>query len=191
MKRFTLNLPNQPQKSAESVTNPSEIPAPSLLDAAECTPESTAQLEIPQESTKPSQEPMKESIQEPVQEQLAYTKTTEILTDIFEFVPTQILDTIINAMNSLIYEAIAEVEKYIEEQLGQGPKAEKIVSELITLFESAFDKNFDKFEIFALKNIFNIPAHCNVRLPHLTVRICAFNRLINSTRLTIKYLWNG
>ena len=38
-----------------------------------------------------------------------------------------------------------------------------------SLFENAVDKNFDKFEVYVLKNIFCIPKGLDIVLPHYQV----------------------
>jgi hypothetical protein len=42
----------------------------------------------------------------------------------------------------------------------------KGIQQLVTLFESAVDKNFDKFELYALKNIFNLSTGQEIKLQH-------------------------
>lgn len=35
-----------------------------------------------------------------------------------------------------------------------------------TLLEAAVDKNFDRFELYALKNLFGVPEDVDIVLPH-------------------------
>ncbi|KAK4691228.1 kinetochore protein Mis12/MTW1, partial [Lecanoromycetidae sp. Uapishka_2] len=109
-----------------------------------------------------------------------------LLTEHFQYTPLSLIDDIINAVNSIIYQAIEALENgllqipprslgfardhsstsiSIPDTDGNGnieyPEAtaeiENGVHQLETLLESTVDKSFDKFEIYTLRNILTIP----------------------------------
>ena len=54
---------------------------------------------------------------------------TVFLADTLGFLPTNFIDDVINAMNSLIYEALGEVEKFLQDKFAETPEvAEKVRS---------------------------------------------------------------
>jgi hypothetical protein len=95
--------------------------------------------------------------------------STELLAEHFGFAPTEFIDDVINTMNEIVYEAMAEFQYFVEAEGVDQDEAEKGIAALETLVESAVDKNFDKFEIFVLNNVFNIPSHLSITLPHYQV----------------------
>ncbi|KAF6231784.1 hypothetical protein HO173_010086 [Letharia columbiana] len=109
-----------------------------------------------------------------------------LLTEHFQYTPLSLIDDIINAVNTIIYQAIEALENGLlsipPKQLGfarhQSPSTISIpdtdgdgnveypeattelengVHQLETLLESTVDKSFDKFEIYTLRNILTIP----------------------------------
>ncbi|KAL9035262.1 MAG: hypothetical protein Q9214_006667 [Letrouitia sp. 1 TL-2023] len=102
-----------------------------------------------------------------------------LLTEHFRYTPLSIIDDIINTVNTIIYRAIEAIETGLfsisPRQLGFGvtkssedsttsdadeeakAEIENGVHQLETLLESAVDRNFDKFEIYTLRNIFTVP----------------------------------
>ncbi|KAL9068263.1 MAG: hypothetical protein Q9161_006289 [Pseudevernia consocians] len=109
-----------------------------------------------------------------------------LLTEHFQYTPLSLIDDIINAVNTIIYQAIEALENGLlsipPKQLGfarqhsstiisipdadgdgdvEYPEAttelEDGVHQLETLLESTVDKSFDKFEIYTLRNILTIP----------------------------------
>jgi hypothetical protein len=65
--------------------------------------------------------------------QLNLPKTTpvcppslEIFADHFGFLPTQFVDDVINGVNDLVAQAMSELERVIELQLGASPDTEKV-----------------------------------------------------------------
>ncbi|CAD6575085.1 MAG: hypothetical protein ASARMPREDX12_007085 [Alectoria sarmentosa] len=109
-----------------------------------------------------------------------------LLTEHFQYTPLSLIDDIINAVNTIIYQAIEALENGLlsipPKQLGFArdhssatisiPDAdgdgnvdyseatteiENGVHQLETLLESTVDKSFDKFEIYTLRNILTIP----------------------------------
>ncbi|KAG8528941.1 uncharacterized protein KY384_006630 [Bacidia gigantensis] len=99
-----------------------------------------------------------------------------LLTDHFTYTPLSLIDDIINAVNTIVYQALDALEdgllKVPPAQLGfkptptsQTPSAadaakdeiENGVHQLETLLESTVDKDFDKFELFTLRNSLSVP----------------------------------
>ena len=105
-----------------------------------------------------------------------------------------LIDDVINAVNTYVYQAISSLEQGLTsaqpDRLGFKPapteansdagpdysEAKKEIEEglhqLETLLESTVDKNFDKFEIYVLRNILSVPEDLAswVRLNHYEVR---------------------
>ncbi|KAI9873100.1 MAG: hypothetical protein M1830_000831, partial [Pleopsidium flavum] len=122
---------------------------------------------------------------------------TSLLTEHFQYTPLSLIDDIINSINALIYRAVTAVETglfsqppaalgfavdksssdlSIRDADGDGnveyPEArqeiENGVHQLETLLEATVDKDFDKFEIFALRSILSVPEDLRgwIRLGH-------------------------
>jgi kinetochore protein Mis12/MTW1 len=109
-----------------------------------------------------------------------------------------LIDDIINSVNELVYQGISSLENGLfstpPEKLGFGPAAhgnasgstsddgpeypdakqeiEEGLHKLETLLESTVDKNFDRFEIYVLRNILSVPEDLTswIRLSHYEVR---------------------
>lgn len=113
-------------------------------------------------------------------------------------IPAQsLIDEIINAVNELVYQGISSLENGLfstpPDRLGfkpepqdpslasnpdtvpEYPEAKREIEEglhkLETLLESTVDKNFDKFEIYVLRNILSVPDDLAgwIRLSHYEV----------------------
>jgi Mis12 protein len=86
-----------------------------------------------------------------------YEKETEY----FGFYPVQFVDRVINAANEQIYESadrfLTVLQASEESSLISPFQMEEGLLKLLTLMESAVDKNFDLFEMYLLKNIFRFP----------------------------------
>ena len=108
-----------------------------------------------------------------------------------------LIDDIINSVNELVYQGISSLENGLfstpPEKLGFSPAApstaaasasedgheylqakqeiEEGLHKLETLLESTVDKNFDRFEIYVLRNILSVPEDlsCWIRLSHYEV----------------------
>ncbi|PVU97928.1 hypothetical protein BB561_000198 [Smittium simulii] len=83
--------------------------------------------------------------------------TYEIIFETFGFIPLQFIDDIINAANDSIYRVTKKLTEYVEAEQGAGLETDQAINRVETLLEYAVDKYFDKFELYALRNIFNIP----------------------------------
>ncbi|KAI9660498.1 MAG: hypothetical protein M1821_009848 [Bathelium mastoideum] len=122
--------------------------------------------------------------------------TTSLLTEHFRYTPITLLDDIINTVNELVYRAVNAVEEGLLSApptvLGFQQRArdenrapdldsdgtelypeakteiEEGVHQLETLLEATVDKNFDKLEIWALRNVLTVPDDLApwVRLEH-------------------------
>ncbi|KAJ2798600.1 hypothetical protein H4R20_004762 [Coemansia guatemalensis] len=93
-----------------------------------------------------------------------------LIVEHFGFLPISFIDEIINAANDTIYRATDALCKFVEKEQGSGEATSQAVNKAETLLEHAVDKNFDKFELYALRNLFNIPQGLEdyVVLPHRT-----------------------
>lgn len=89
-------------------------------------------------------------------------KSTSILTEHLQYPAISLVDDIINAVNEVMYKCTAAMEKYLLERNKGGGKdyTEEIrvgVAKLETLLEHSVDKNFDKLELYVLRNVLRIP----------------------------------
>lgn len=107
-----------------------------------------------------------------------YTATA-ILTEHLGFPPISVIDDVINAVNDIMYKCTQAMETYLvdrqqkrQEELRSTSKAYEDVdmdqdmiaqeiqvgtAKLETLLENEVSKNFDKFELYSLRNLFTIP----------------------------------
>ncbi|KAJ9606010.1 hypothetical protein H2200_009859 [Cladophialophora chaetospira] len=109
---------------------------------------------------------------------------TSLLTEHLQYTPLALIDDIINSVNEFVRQGLASLEIGLlnepPESLGFRGTDESSVEELAkhevdeglqkleTLLYSIIDKNFDKFEIYVLRNILSVPAELVnwVRLSH-------------------------
>lgn len=89
-------------------------------------------------------------------------KSTEILTDHLGYPAISLLDDIINTVNDIMYKCTAAMEKYLlrKSNVNGGDYSEEIkigVAKLETLLEHTVDKNFDKLELYTLRNVLRVP----------------------------------
>ncbi|KAI9863337.1 MAG: hypothetical protein M1813_003779 [Trichoglossum hirsutum] len=109
-----------------------------------------------------------------------------LLTEHLQYTPLSVVDDIINTVNGLIYKSVSYVEELLQnadpaalgfkaaagpangvadanmEGEGSYPPEAKLeieegIHKLETLFESTIDRDFDKLEIYALRNVFMVP----------------------------------
>ncbi|KAJ2726509.1 hypothetical protein GGI07_000451 [Coemansia sp. Benny D115] len=94
--------------------------------------------------------------------------TQGLIVEHFGFLPISFIDEIINAANDTVYRATDALSKFVEKEQGTSEATSQAVNKAETLLEHAVDKNFDKFELYALRNLFNIPQELSpyVVLPH-------------------------
>lgn len=122
-------------------------------------------------------------------------RITAILTEHFGYPPLAVIDDIINAVNHILYKCTQAMETYLLERQQQRQQereqakngeadgtsskmwsdlpADEInmgTAKLETLLEHQVDKNFDKFELYSLRNIFTLPVELidqgYIRLKH-------------------------
>ncbi|EXJ61762.1 hypothetical protein A1O7_02192 [Cladophialophora yegresii CBS 114405] len=116
---------------------------------------------------------------------------TWLLTEHLQYTPLSLIDDIINSVNNFVLQVLGSLETGLlttpPEELGfqavkkrredgveevEFPDAKQEIEEglhkLETLLYSTVDKNFDKFEIYVLRNIMSVPAELVnwVRLSH-------------------------
>ncbi|KAG0350103.1 hypothetical protein BG005_010359 [Podila minutissima] len=101
----------------------------------------------------------------------------QLLTEHFGSSPLSFVDDVINSVNNMIYQASMALQEFIEFQLQEIAQiegrtldirleTEKGMHKFETLLESSVDRNFDRFELYALKNIFGVPEDVDIVLPH-------------------------
>ncbi|KAF9935873.1 hypothetical protein BGZ75_004386 [Mortierella antarctica] len=107
----------------------------------------------------------------------------QLLTEHFGFSPLSFVDDVINSVNNMIYQASMALQEFIESEMQKvvageyGPielpqdmdpmtESAKGMHKFETLLEAAVDKNFDRFELYALKNLFGVPEDVDIILPH-------------------------
>ncbi|ETN46861.1 uncharacterized protein HMPREF1541_01050 [Cyphellophora europaea CBS 101466] len=103
---------------------------------------------------------------------------TALLTEHLQYTPLSLIDDIINSVNNFIYQGVGSLETGLlstpPERLGfkgqkgtddteiEYPEAKQEIEEglqkLETLLNSTVDKNFDRFEIYVLRNILCVPS---------------------------------
>ncbi|RLV90420.1 Kinetochore-associated protein MTW1 [Spathaspora sp. JA1] len=108
------------------------------------------------------------------------SRNIALLTEHFGFVPIELIDEVINAANELMYRGTKSFQEYLEQRRSRAlqQQAEGIVEDdndhvfarvsdheiengmakLESLLESQIDINFDKYELYTLRNIFHIPS---------------------------------
>ena len=117
--------------------------------------------------------------------------TTELMTEHLQYAPLTLIDDIINSANAILYQSMEAFETYLRDTLipslpstqadtGRkfaldGETQEELYRELEfgmaqteTLLENAVDRNFDAFELYVLRNVFNVPEEVEgyLRLKH-------------------------
>lgn len=122
--------------------------------------------------------------------------TTELMTEHLQYAPLTFIDDIINSANAILYQSMDAFEAYLRDTLipsipsstsantstktfnldaSQDPERELLYKELEfgmaqveTLLENAVDRNFDAFELYLLRNVFNVPDDVDgyLRLKH-------------------------
>jgi kinetochore protein Mis12/MTW1 len=109
--------------------------------------------------------------------------TTELMTEHLQYAPLTLIDDVINSANAILYQAMDAFETYLRDALipsipsstaskskafdldaPEDSERETLYKELEfgmaqveTLLENAVDRNFDAFELYVLRNVFNVP----------------------------------
>ena len=89
-------------------------------------------------------------------------RSTALLTELLGFPPVSLVDDIINNVNEVMYKCTAAMEKYllrksIVDDVDYSEEIKVGVAKLETLLEHTVDKNFDKLELYVLRNVLRIP----------------------------------
>ncbi|KAK6465444.1 Mis12 protein-domain-containing protein [Scheffersomyces coipomensis] len=112
-------------------------------------------------------------------------RVTSLLTEHFGFPPLALIDDVINAVNEIMYTCTTGIETYLKEkqtqafnEISEGGDSSVLIDDdskrsvftripedeiaigtgkLETLLENQVDKNFDKFELYTLRNIMMLP----------------------------------
>lgn len=95
---------------------------------------------------------------------------TAVLTEHLGFAPIALIDDVINAVNEIMYKCTAAMETYLQDrqhkrvqrdhEIEPAVPADEIqlgTAKLETLLETEISRNFDKFELYCLRNLFSIP----------------------------------
>ena len=123
--------------------------------------------------------------------------TSELMTEHLQYAPLTLIDDVINSANAILYQAMDAFETYLRDTLipsipsstkptktfaldaPEDPERDALYKELEfgmaqveTLLENAVDRNFDAFELYVLRNVFNVPDDVDgyLRLAHHQVR---------------------
>ncbi|KAI8923971.1 Mis12 protein-domain-containing protein [Entophlyctis helioformis] len=92
------------------------------------------------------------------------TLSLEVVTEHLGFAPVQFIDSLIEAVNTNMYAATAQLEARVSADLGAGVETEKGMASVETLFENSVDRRFDRLEVFCLRNVFAVPADVASRM---------------------------
>jgi len=120
--------------------------------------------------------------------------TTELMTEHLQYAPITLIDDVINSANAVLYQAMDAFETYLRDTLIPSIPSSKStqsktfdldapedserealykevefgMAQVETLLENAVDRNFDAFELYVLRNVFNIPEDIDgyIRLKH-------------------------
>ncbi|KAK9458996.1 Mis12 protein-domain-containing protein [Lipomyces oligophaga] len=98
---------------------------------------------------------------------------TALLTEHLEYPPIAFIDDVINAVNNILYKCTSAIESFLQNTPPcnniSADEIELGTAQLETLLEGAVDRNFDRFELYVLRNILSVPddvADGWVRLSH-------------------------
>ena len=121
--------------------------------------------------------------------------TTELMTEHLQYAPLTLIDDVINSANAILYQSMDAFETYLRDTVipsipssastqaaktfdldaPEDAEREALYKELEygmaqveTLLENAVDRNFDAFELYVLRNVFNVPEEVDgyLRLQH-------------------------
>ena len=89
-------------------------------------------------------------------------QSTSLLTEHLEYPPISLLDDIINTVNDIMYKCTAAMEKYLLRKAVVGTRDYSAevrvgVAKLETLLEHTVDRNFDRLELYVLRNVLSVP----------------------------------
>ncbi|GJJ68156.1 kinetochore protein Mis12/MTW1 [Entomortierella parvispora] len=107
----------------------------------------------------------------------------QLLMEHFGFQPLSFIDDVINSVNNMIYQASMALQEFVEVQMDEittraeangqldsnfdvKTESEQCMHKFETLLESSVDKNFDRFELYALNRLFGVGENVDIVLPH-------------------------
>ena len=122
--------------------------------------------------------------------------TTELMTEHLQYAPLTLIDDVINSANAILYQSMDAFETYVRDTIipsipssstsstqaktfnldapedterdALHKELEFGMAQVETLLENAVDRNFDAFELYVLRNVFNVPEDVDgyLRLQH-------------------------
>lgn len=119
-----------------------------------------------------------------------YEWNNELMTEHLTYPPLSLIDDVINTINTLLYKAVGAIEQYMK-HLPPSMISEKEINEGVqqveTFLENAIDRNFDAFELYALRNIFMVPENIRgwIKLRHQMVGLICYVFFIHLFRTLI------
>jgi kinetochore protein Mis12/MTW1 len=81
----------------------------------------------------------------------------EYETQFLGFTPISFVDSVITAVNDIFYEIIEDVYKTLEKRGYPPEKLTKELSEVLAIIYDTINEEFDIFEMYCYRNIFEIP----------------------------------
>lgn len=118
---------------------------------------------------------MAENIQDPNKNLLMME---EYSTQYLGFTPKSFCNGIYNAMNEYLSECIKAVMEFMTTEFNDIISTHQVevgIAKILSYYSDVFDKQFDRFELYLYKNIFNIPS--NVLLPEDEVHTTVVTKL--------------
>lgn len=122
-------------------------------------------------------------------------QTTALMTEHLGYPPVSLLDDIINCVNDILYKCTAAMEKYLlKKSVVHGHDySEEImigVAQLETLLEHSVDRNFDRLELYVLRNVLRVPEELIInnvfRLRHQTNMVLANESVRKTSEVLIR-----
>ncbi|KAI8870773.1 hypothetical protein GQ42DRAFT_155058 [Ramicandelaber brevisporus] len=115
----------------------------------------------------PKEQLKEQEHQQPVEAATGATLRSELAIQHLGILPVHVIDDIYNSINVLIYTATKSLEEYIVGELGPSADVDRGIHQIETLLEKIVDECFDRFEVYVLRNIFNLPPPSKVSLEKL------------------------
>ncbi|RKP06136.1 Mis12 protein-domain-containing protein [Thamnocephalis sphaerospora] len=89
-----------------------------------------------------------------------------LLSEHFGLMPLDFVDKVINIVNDRLYSTSEKLEALVASIQGTGKTTTLNMAQFEMLMENSIDTHFDKFEVYALKSVFSLPANMAMTLPH-------------------------
>lgn len=97
--------------------------------------------------------PRTEDVAEAIAGDDEYVRTTRVLAEHLGYAPMDAVDDVINAINDIMYASTEQVER----ALGGGEEVQRGTAQLESYLEHVINRNFDRFELYAFRNVFAVP----------------------------------